>query len=343
MPALIGVPSERELREAAVPFALPLRREFRGITVREGVLLRGPSGWGEFAPFADYDDSAAARWLAAALEASHGSWPLGSCDSVAVNAIIPAVGADDAAVLAREAVLERGCTTVKVKVATTLAADEARVAAVRDALDTALGRGRGMIRLDANGGWDAGAAAAALRRLEAYGIEYVEQPCGTLDEMRELRSSCAVPIAVDEAVRRAPDPLDPALASRVRECADVVILKAMPLGGVRRALHVADAMGLPAVASGSLDSSVGLASGIALAAALGDERASGLGTGSLLAADLVDHPVVPVGGRLSVQRIAPDLARLVEARDLLGDERAAWWFARLERARAILAHGSMAP
>lgn len=321
------------LLESAVPFALRLRRPFRGIEVREGMLLRGPSGWGEFAPFDDYDDAGAARWLDACLEAAYGTWPEAKRSQVNVNAILPMSSADDAAVLAREAVQVNGCRTIKIKVGATLIEDEARVASVRDVLDTTLGRGIGMIRIDANGAWDIGRARTALRRLSAYGIEYVEQPCASFDDLRELHGSCEVPIALDEGLRRDAAPLELARdAARIREVADVVILKTAPLGGVEPAMRIAEAVRLPVVVSGALDSSVGLAPPLALAAALDLEAACGLGTGSLLLDDLVAQPLRPVDGAIAVTRPAPDLDALLSARDRVGDEAAARWLGRLTRA-----------
>ncbi len=317
-----------EILRDAVPYALPLTRRFRGITVREGLLIRGPSGWGDFAPFDDYAPRGCALWLASAVEAAFGAWPEARRELVPVNAIIPAVSAQDAAALARQAVLEHGCTTIKVKVAAmgeVLADDEARVAAVRDVADSALaskGGGSASIRLDANGGWSADDAVRALARLGAYGIEYVEQPCATIDETLILRRAIDLPIALDESVRFG----DP----RAFEAADIVILKAAPLGGVAAALALARAWGGPVVVSGALDSAVGLAGGLALAAALtGDPPACGLGTGALLARDVISPPLLPFDGHLPVERIAPDLDALMAARDLVGDQRARWWRQRL--------------
>ena len=320
------------LLDSAVPFALPLRRRFRGLVVREGVLLRGPQGWGEFAPFDDYTERAAARWLASAVEAAYGRWPASRRDAVEVNAIVPEVDAADAAALTREAVIERGCRTVKVKVggaATDPGADEDRVAAVRAVLDAELGPGVGRLRIDVNGGWDVRTAAASLRRLAAYGLEYVEQPCPSLADLRALRRLVDVPIAVDESIRTADDPG----AVPVRECADIAICKPAPLGGVAQTLRVAERIGLPVVVSGSLDSSVGLAVSLAAAAALPDlPFACGLGTGALLAADLVSEPTVPVGGVLRVQRVVPDPDALAAARDRVPAQRAAWWRGRITAA-----------
>lgn len=313
----------------AVAYALPLNTRFRGITVREGLLIRGPSGWGDFAPFADYSPRGCALWLTSAVEAAFGAWPEPRRELVPVNAIIPAVAADTAAAMARRAVLEFGCQTIKVKVAAmgeVLADDEARVAAVRHAADSAAATtdepGGISIRLDANGGWSSEDAARALSRLVAYGVEYIEQPCASIDDTLALRRLVDVPIAVDESVRYA----DP----RAFEAADIVILKAAPLGGVAAALALARTWGGPVVVSGSLDSAVGLASGLALAGALtGDPPACGLGTGALLARDVIAPPLVPFAGHLPVERIAPDLDALMAARDLVGDNRARWWRQRL--------------
>jgi O-succinylbenzoate synthase len=315
--------------DAAIPFALPLRRNFRGLDVREGMLIKGPNGWGEFAPFDDYSDAAASRWLDSAIEAAFGEFPPPRRAEVPVNAIIPAVGSVDAAGLARAAVLDRGCRTIKVKVGADLADDEARVASIRDVLETVLGRGQGRIRIDANAAWDVQRAVTALRRLSAYDLEYVEQPCRTAEEMRELRGLVDVRLAVDEIVRTsdAPERL------RVSEIADVAIVKPAPVGGAAAALRVAEALDVPVVISGSLDSSVGLDVAVAAAAALDHLPFDcGLGTGALLAADLSDSPRMPVGGVLSVQRTMPDLQALLAARDRLIEERADFWRARLAAA-----------
>lgn len=313
----------------AVPYALPLTTRFRGITVREGLLIRGPSGWGDFAPFDDYAPRGCALWLASAVEAAFGCWPEPRRELVPVNAIVPAVPADMAAAMARRAVLEHGCRTIKVKVAAmgeVLADDEARVAAVRHAADSAAAMtddpGPVGVRLDANGGWSAEDAARALARLSAYRLEYVEQPCASIDDTLALRRRIDLPIALDESVRYA----DP----RAFDAADIIILKAAPLGGVAAALELARAWGGPVVVSGALDSAVGLSSGLALAGALtGDPPACGLGTGALLARDVISPPLVPFDGHLPVERFTPDLEALMGARDLVGDGRATWWRQRL--------------
>ncbi|HEY3734595.1 MAG TPA: o-succinylbenzoate synthase [Streptosporangiaceae bacterium] len=288
-------------------FAIPMRTEFRGITVREGALIEGPAGWGEFSPFAEYGPRESARWLGCAIEAATIGWPAPVRHSVPVNVTVPAVGPADAHRLVRAS----GCRTAKVKVAQRgqpgdeakrERQDIARVAAVRDALGPA-----GLIRVDANGAWGVDQAARILTRLEPFGIEYAEQPCATLDEMARLRRLVNIPLAADESIRRAEDPL----RVRAAGAADIVVLKAAPLGGVRAALAVAAACGLPVVVSSAVESSVGLAAGVALAAALPElPHACGLATMSLLAGDVTADPLAESAGQLPVSRPPVDPARL---------------------------------
>jgi len=290
-----------ELLPTVRGYAIPLRNRFRGITVREGALLLGPAGWGEFSPFAEYGPAESARWLASAIEAATIGWPDPVRDAVGVNVTVPAVGPR----LAHGIVARSGCRTAKVKVAEpgqSEADDIARVAAVRDAL----GPG-GRIRVDANGAWDTEQAASMLRKLSVFGLEYAEQPCATLAELASLRRRVDVPLAADESIRKASDPL----AVRAAGAADIVVLKVAPLGGVRAALRVAAGCGLPVVVSSAVESSVGLAAGVALAAALPELRYDcGLATMSLLTGDVTDDPLVPAGGMLQPRLVAVDQKRL---------------------------------
>jgi len=282
-------------------FAIPMTVKFRGITVREGALLEGPAGWGEFSPFAEYGPQESARWLASALESARSGWPEPVRDRIPVNVTVPATEPDRA----RRIVAASGCRTAKVKVAERGQPDGddvARVEAVRDALGP-----DGRIRVDANGGWDVDRARAMLRELGKFGLEYAEQPCATLDEMAELRRHTDVPIAADESIRRAEDPL----RVRAAGAADIVVLKVQPLGGVRAALRVAEACGLPVVVSSAVDTSVGLAAGVALAAALPElPYACGLATMSLLSGDVTAAPLTAAGGELPVRRPDVDPAAL---------------------------------
>ncbi len=282
-------------------FAIPMPTRFRGTTLREGVLLRGPAGWGEFSPFPDYGPRECARWLACALEAATEGWPAPVRDRVPVNVTVPAVGPEQAHAI----VAGSGCRTAKVKVAEPgqpWPQDAARVEAVRDAI----GPG-GSVRVDANGGWSVEQAAQVLTVLARFELEYAEQPCATLGELAALRRLVDVPLAADESIRRAEDPL----AVRAAGAADVVVLKAQPLGGVRSALEIAAACGLPVVVSSAVESSVGLAAGVALAAALPDLRyACGLATLSLLSGDVTADPLAESGGSLPVRAAAVDPAAL---------------------------------
>ena len=320
------IPTLDELAQRAYAFSVPLTHRFRRVDHREGLLIEGPMGWGEFAPFIGYDSKTSARWLAAAIESAYGEWPaiaipqaappvatphaasaatqrgasdeatqVGAPDEgtpahrekpqaresaqrVAVNAIIPAIALDDAIALARAAVDDHGCLTIKVKVAEpmqTLDDDIARVLALRRAIGDRIA-----IRLDANAAWTVEHAVLALPALidAAQGIEYAEQPCASLDELGQLRqelsrgSGVDVRIAVDEAIRLDADPMDPQLHTRIRDVADVLIVKVAPLGGIAVAARIAEAIGLPVVVSSAMDTSVGLSAGAALAAALAGAR-----------------------------------------------------------------------
>ncbi|OFE15123.1 O-succinylbenzoate synthase [Humibacillus sp. DSM 29435] len=303
-----------------------MRVRFRGVETREALLIDGPCGWGEFAPFVEYGDAEAARWLAAALEASYGSWPVAVRDAVPVNATVPAVAPGQVpAVLARF----DGCTTAKVKVAEpgqTLADDLDRVAAVRSVMGE-----RARIRVDANGGWSVDDALDALARLAHFDLEYAEQPCATVEELAELRRALSrngtdVPIAADESIRKADDPLRVARLG----AADIIVVKVAPLGGVRRALDIVEACGLPAVVSSALDTSVGISAGVALAAALPElEHACGLGTVGLFTSDVARPNLLPVDGILLPARVRPDPAAL--AKLSAPPDRQAWWRQRLSR------------
>jgi O-succinylbenzoate synthase len=290
-----------ELLPTLRAFAIPLRNPFRGITVREGALLQGPAGWGEFSPFAEYGPAESSRWLASAIESATVGWPEPVRDTVGVNVTVPAVGPQ----AAHDIVAGSGCRTAKVKVAEPgqgPADDIERVAAVRDALGPS-----GRIRVDANGGWDVDQAASMLGRLAPFGLEYAEQPCPTLGELALLRQRTGVLLAADESIRKASDPL----AVRAAGAADIVVLKVAPLGGVRPALEVAAACGLPVVVSSAVESSVGLAAGVALAAALPElDYDCGLATMQMLTGDVTASPLLPADGMLPLRHCDVDAERL---------------------------------
>lgn len=300
--------------------------------MRETVVLQGPAGWGEFGPFPEYDDAEASRWLASAIESAWVGHPDPVREVAPVNATVPAVDADQVPeILARFG----GATTAKVKVAEVgqrLTDDIARVAAVRDTLGP-----DGRIRVDANGGWDLDQALDAAAALAPYGLEYLEQPCRDVEDLARVRVRLAragldVLVAADESIRRAEDP------ERVRrlEAADIMVVKVAPLGGVGAALEVIDRVGLPAVVSSAIDTSVGIAAGVALAACLpGLPYACGLGTVALLAADISETPMLPARGVLPAGRPAEVSSELLE-RYAAPPDRVAWWQDRLRRTHALL-------
>ncbi|SIT67943.1 o-succinylbenzoate synthase [Microbacterium sp. RU33B] len=318
-----------DLLATARVVALPLATRFRGLDVREALLLEGPQGWTEFSPFVEYPDAEAVTWLAAAIDFGWRASPAALRESIRINATVPAVDAASVAgVLARF----DGCRTAKVKVAEPgqrLADDVARVRAVREAMGP-----EGRIRIDANGAWNVDEAEHAFHALAEFDLEYAEQPCAWIEELAELRRRVkymGIPIAADESVRKADDPLAVARAG----AADLLVIKAQPLGGVHRALEIVAEAGLPAVVSSALDTSVGLSMGAALAAALPVlDFDCGLGTSSLFTADIVSPPLTAVDGALRVGRVVPDAALLDEL--AAPSERREWWLARLERCHALL-------
>lgn len=320
-------PSLRDLLDTARVVALPMTTRFRGVTTREAVLFEGPEGWAEFSPFVEYADAEASVWLQAAVDYAWHPQPAALRDSIPVNATVPAVPARDVEkILARFA----GCRTAKVKVADPgqhLADDIARVRAVREVLGP-----EGRIRVDANAAWTVDEAERALHALGEFDLEYAEQPCASVDELVELRTRVkhmGIPIAADESIRKADDPLEVARAG----AADLVIVKAQPLGGIRRALDIVAASGLDAVVSSALDTAVGLSQGAALAAALPRlDFDCGLGTSALFTQDVVDH--APEHGAIAVGRVTPDAARLESL--AASDDRRAWWIDRLTRCHALL-------
>jgi len=326
------LPPLTDILASARVVSIPLRQRFRGIETREVMLFEGPHGWTEFSPFVEYDDREAAAWLAASIDFGWSSVPPLLRDSVTVNATLPAVSADRV-----DDVLDRfaGCRTVKVKVAETgqtLADDVARVAAARAYLGA-----EGRIRIDANGGWNVDEAEHAIHALAEYDLEYVEQPCASVDELWQIRQRVkymGLPIAADESVRKAADPL---LVAR-QEAADVLVIKAQPLGGIHAALGIAGQTGLPLVVSSALETSVGISMGLHLAAALPElPYDCGLATVSLLSLDVAVEPLVPVDGRIGVRRVVPNERVFVDY--AASPDREAWWRSRLERCYDVLSLG----
>jgi O-succinylbenzoate synthase len=293
-----------------------MKTKFRGITVREVALIKGPHGWGEFSPFLEYDDAESASWLASAIEAATTPKPKLYRTSVAINGTIPAL--NEPADLKRVVDSFPGVSSFKVKVGNDLAEDLARVNVIRNLQPQA------KIRIDVNGLWSVDQAEAFL---SAVGdIEYVEQPCATIEELRELKSRTSVKIVGDEVLRKAADPF----AIDFTGAIDYLMLKVQPLGGIKRAHALAEHHNLPVVVSSALESAIGINYGLTLAASFETMNFNcGLGTGSLLAADVAQLPIVD--GKIEITEFEPQLAGLDVASD-----RFEWWKNRIMRTAELL-------
>jgi O-succinylbenzoate synthase len=313
---------DQQLLDTLRVIALPMKTKFRGITVREVALIKGPHGWGEFSPFLEYDDAESAPWLASAIESATTPKPKLYRTSVAVNGTIPAT--NDKKVIDDLITSYSGAKTYKVKVGDNLSEDLVRLARIRS-----LGR-KVNIRIDVNGLWS---VEQALTNLNAFyenvgPFEYVEQPCATLDELRELKSKIRIPlkIAVDEVIRKSPDPF----ALDLQGAADIVMLKVQPLGGIKRAHAIAEHYKLPIVVSSALESAVGINYGLTLAASFKEMNFDcGFGTGSLLSADVAHLPIVD--GKIEISEFEPQLDGLDVAPD-----RFEWWKNRIMRTAELL-------
>jgi O-succinylbenzoate synthase len=302
--------------------ALPTTTNFRGVTVREVALIHGEYGWGEFSPFLEYDDAESAPWLACAIEAATQPRPQLFRNSVTVNGTFPAT--NDKKVMDKLVASYPGVKTYKVKVGENLSEDIVRLARIRS-----LGRTVN-IRIDVNGLWS---VEQALTNLYAFyenvgPFEYVEQPCATLDELRELKSRIRIPlkIAVDEVIRKSVDPF----ALDLQGAADIVMLKVQPLGGIKRAHAIAEHHNLPVVVSSALESAIGINYGLTLAASFAEMKFDcGLATGSLLARNVAELPIVD--GKIAISDVIPNLDGL----DVSAD-RYEWWKNRIMRTAELL-------
>ena len=310
------------LLESMRVIALPTKTNFRGINVREVALFQGEYGWGEFSPFLEYDYQECAPWLMCAIEAATKPRPHLYRNSVKVNGTIPAT--NDKSVIKSLIETYQGVKTFKVKVGDNLGEDIVRLAQIRS-----LGRDI-KIRIDVNGLWSVKDALTNLYAFyeEVGPFEYVEQPCATLEELRELKASIHIPlkIAVDEVLRKAKDPF----AIDLSGAADFVMLKVQPLGGIARAHQLAEHHKLPVVVSSALESAVGINYGLQLAASFPEMNFDcGLGTGSLLGADVASLPIV--NGEIEITEVEPDFNGYEVAPD-----RYEWWKNRVMKTAELL-------
>jgi O-succinylbenzoate synthase len=313
---------DQSLLETMRVIALPTKTNFRGINIREIALFRGEYGWGEFSPFLEYDHAESAPWLACAIEAATKPRLQLYRNSVRVNGTIPAT--NDKNVIKALVETYQGVTTFKVKVGDNLSEDIVRLAQIRS-LDRKIN-----IRIDVNGLWS---VKDALTNLYAFyeeigPFEYVEQPCATLEELRELKASIRIPlkVAVDEVLRKAKDPF----AIDLTGAADLVMLKVQPLGGIARAHKLAEHHKLPVVVSSALESAVGINYGLQLAASFPEMNFDcGLGTGSLLAANVAELPIID--GHIEITDVEPDFNGYEVA-----PERFEWWKNRVMKTAELL-------
>jgi O-succinylbenzoate synthase len=310
--------------DAAPVFALPVIDG--SAAVFEGVLLEGPQGWGEFSPPDDCGVGDLGRWLTAATEPGTVGWPDAVRGRIPVAVGVSAVDP----VRARQIVAESGCRSADVVVGEgSLADDVARLEAVRDELGQ-----DGAIRLCAGGVWDVDAAVSAIRFLIAAAgrVEYVEQPCRSVEELAAVRRRVDVPVAVSASCL-----LEDASSVAPIEAADIAVLACAPLGGVRRALRQAERLELPCVVASAVETSVGLAAGLALAGALAElPFACGLGNATRLGGDIVSRgrTLVAVDGYLPVAPMPPGPDPDALTRYALTDPtRLAWWRERLRAAQ----------
>jgi len=307
---------DQQLLDSLRVIALPMKTNFRGISVREVALFKGPHGWGEFSPFLEYDDAESAPWLASAIEAASTPKPKLYRTSVAINGTIPAL--NDPQDLKTIVDSFPGVKSFKVKVGSNLAEDLARVNVIRQLQPHA------KIRIDVNGLWNVDQAEQFLTSVGE--IEYVEQPCATVDELRELKSRTSVKIVGDEILRKAPNPFEIDLSGAI----DFLMLKVQPLGGIKRTHALAEHHNLPVVVSSALESAVGINYGLMLAASFEEMNFDcGLGTGSLLAADVAQLPIVD--GKIEISEFEPQLDGLDVASD-----RFEWWKNRIMRTAELL-------
>jgi O-succinylbenzoate synthase len=307
---------DQQLLDSLRVIALPMKTNFRGISDREVALIKGSHGWGEFSPFLEYDDAESAPWLASAIEAATTPQPKLYRTSVAVNGTIPALNDPDE--LARIVDSFPGVNTFKVKVGNNLVEDLARIKVIRQL------RPHANIRIDVNGLWNVGQAEEFLASVGQ--IEYVEQPCATIEELRELKSRTPVKIVGDEILRKAANPFDIDLTGAI----DYLMLKVQPLGGIKRAHALAEHHNLPVIVSSALESAVGINHGLMLAASFKEMNFDcGLGTGSLLAADVAHLPIVD--GKIEISEFEPQLDGLDVAPD-----RFDWWKNRIMRTAELL-------
>ena len=303
--------------------SIPVKANFRGINFREIALFEGPAGWSEFSPFIEYSNKESSTWLKAAIEGATKEPPKPIRDQVEINATLPNVKVSEVKDLLAGF---NGCNTIKIKI-NDFETDQALLIECLKEVPKA------KFRLDVNGGWALEEAIANVQSYEkAFGslIEYIEQPCTDFADLNSLRNSTGIKIAVDESIRKylAGD------LTKIKEVADIAIIKWAPTGGFDAALEVIEKIGLPVVISSALDSSVGISHGLSLAEAVPNlYGACGLGTVCLLEGDVTSNPLMPINGIIKNRKVIPD--RIEEFKAESGRQK--WW---QDRANAVYEGGN---
>jgi O-succinylbenzoate synthase len=303
--------------------SIPVKANFRGINFREIALFEGPAGWSEFSPFIEYSNKESSTWLKAAIEGATKEPPKPIRDQVEINATLPNVKVSEVKELLAGF---NGCNTIKIKI-NDFETDQALLIECLKEIPKA------KFRLDVNGGWALEEAIANVQSYEkAFGslIEYIEQPCTDFADLNSLRNSTGIKIAVDESIRKylAGD------LTKIKEVADIAIIKWAPTGGFDAALEVIEKIGLPVVISSALDSSVGISHGLSLAEAIPNlYGACGLGTVCLFEGDVTSNPLMPINGIIKNRKVIPD--RIEEFKAESGRQK--WW---QDRANAVYEGGN---
>ena len=291
--------------------SIPVKNTFRGIKSREIALFEGPAGWSEFSPFLEYDNKQSAIWMKAALEAATKPAPTPLRNEVMVNATLPNIKPGEV-----EKVLSNfdGCTTIKIKINDFTIDRELLIESLKHVPNA-------RFRLDINGGWTLDEAIVNLKNYEgefAGLIDYVEQPCIDIADLKVLKNETGIKIAVDESIRKF---LGSDL-TKLKDVADIAVIKWAPSGGINAALDLIKQISLPVVVSSALDSSVGISHGLALACAIPNlYGACGLATVALLEGDVTSDSLLASKGVIANRKITPD--RISEFK--VDNHRQKWW------------------
>jgi len=291
--------------------SIPVKSSFRGIKFREIALFEGPAGWSEFSPFIEYDNKQSVTWLKASLEAATKPAPNPLRNEVMVNATLPNIKPSE---VEKFLLNFDGCTTIKIKINDFIIDSELLIESLKYVPNA-------KFRLDINGGWTLDEAVVNLKN---YGeefaglIDYVEQPCLDIADLKALKNETGIKIAVDESIRKF---LGSDL-TKLKDVADVAVIKWAPSGGISAALELIEQISLPVVISSALDSSVGISHGLALACAIPNlYGACGLATVALLEGDVTSNSLIASNGVIVNRRVTPD--RISEFK--VDNQRQKWW------------------